>query len=73
VFDRGANLTSPRGRDMIASQVKSPEHQAAIAGGIAHFTGLPHIVVDGETAVDPPQRPFVLDAANRFGPSAIRN
>jgi SnoaL-like domain len=50
-FDRGANLSSPRGRDMIAQQVKSPEHQAAIAGGLAHFTGLPHVAIDGDTAV----------------------
>jgi SnoaL-like domain len=50
-FDRGANLASPRGREMIAKQVKSPEHQAAIAGGLAHFTGLPHVAIDGDTAV----------------------
>jgi hypothetical protein len=36
---------------MIAQQVKSPEHQAAIAGGLAHFTGLPHVAIDGDTAV----------------------
>ena len=51
VFDRGENLSSPRGRDTIASHVLSAEHQAAIAGGIAHFTGLPHVVIDGDTAV----------------------
>jgi hypothetical protein len=51
VFDRGENLSSPRGRDTIAKQVQSAEHQAAIAGGLAHFTGLPHIVIDGDTAV----------------------
>jgi hypothetical protein len=51
VFDRGENLSSPRGRDMLAKQVLSPEHQAAIAGGIAHFTGLPHVAIDGDTAV----------------------
>src|SRR6476619_7597473 len=51
VFDRGENLSSPRGRDTIAKQVQNPEHQAAIAGGLAHFTGLPHIVIDGDTAV----------------------
>jgi hypothetical protein len=50
-FDRGANLSSPRGRRMIAQQVKSPEHQAAIAGGLAHFTGLPHVAIDGNTAI----------------------
>src|SRR6266545_4207377 len=51
VFDRGENLSSPRGRDTIASHVLSAEHQAAIAGGLAHFTGLPHVEVDGDTAV----------------------
>jgi len=51
MFDRGENLSSPRGRDVIASHVLSAEHQAAIAGGLAHFTGLPHVVIDGDTAV----------------------
>jgi hypothetical protein len=51
VFDRGENLSSPRGRDAIANQVLSAEHQAAIAGGLAHFTGLPHVAIDGDTAV----------------------
>jgi SnoaL-like protein len=51
VFDRGENLSSPRGRDTIAKQVQSAEHQAAIAGGLAHFTGLPHVAIDGDTAI----------------------
>ena len=51
VFDRGENLSSPRGRDAIANQVNTAEHQAAIAGGMAHFTGLPHVAIDGDTAV----------------------
>jgi hypothetical protein len=51
VFDRGGNLSSPRGRDAISDQVLSPEHQAAIARGLAHFTGLPHVVIDGDSAV----------------------
>src|SRR5215813_14856069 len=42
VFDRGETLSSPRGRDTLAKQVQSAEHQAAIARGLAHFTGLPH-------------------------------
>lgn len=50
-FDRGESLTSPRGRDAIAQQVRSAGHQAAIAGGLAHFTGLPHVTIDGDTAV----------------------
>jgi SnoaL-like domain len=51
VFDRGENLSSPRGRASIAEQVRSPAHQAAIAGGLAHFTGLPHVAISGDTAV----------------------
>ena len=51
VFDRGENLSSPRGRDTIANHVLTPEHQAAIARGLAHFTGLPHIELDGDEAV----------------------
>jgi hypothetical protein len=31
--------------------VKTPEHQAALAGGLAHFCGLPHIELAGDTAV----------------------
>jgi len=50
VFDRGAGLSSPRGREMLASQVKSPGHQAAIAGGLAHFTGLPYVEIEGDRA-----------------------
>src|SRR5215475_8606114 len=51
VFDRGENLSSPRGRDSIANQVLSADHQAAIERGIAHFTGLPHVVIEGDTAI----------------------
>jgi hypothetical protein len=51
VFDRGENLSSPRGRDTIANHVLTAEHQAAIARGLAHFTGLPHVAIDGDTAV----------------------
>src|SRR3954470_20746987 len=49
-FDRGAGLTSPRGRDALASQVQSAAHQAAIAGGLAHFVGLPYVEIDGDNA-----------------------
>jgi hypothetical protein len=31
--------------------VKEPGHQAAIAGGLAHFCGLPQIRLDGDKAV----------------------
>src|SRR5215475_2814735 len=51
VFDRGETLSSPRGRDTLAKQVQSAEHQAAIAGGLTHFTGLPHVAIEGDTAI----------------------
>src|SRR2546429_8708263 len=49
VFDRGEDAT--RGRSAIAEQVLSPAHQAAIARGIAHFTGLPHVAISRDTAI----------------------
>ena len=51
VFDRGENLSSPRGRENIANQVLGPEHQASIDRGLAHFTSLPHVAIDGDSAV----------------------
>jgi hypothetical protein len=51
VFDRGDILSSARGRATIAEQVLGPEHQAAIARGLAHCTGLPHVAITGDTAV----------------------
>jgi hypothetical protein len=39
------------GNEAISQVVKTPGHQAAIAGGIAHFCGLPFVEVDGDTAV----------------------
>src|SRR6266849_2677152 len=49
VFDRGENPA--RGRAAIADHVLSAGHQAAIAGGLAHFTGLPHVAIHGDTAI----------------------
>src|SRR5438105_4501882 len=51
VFDRGENLSSPHGREHIANQVLSAEHQAAIDHGLAHFTSLPHVAIHGDRAV----------------------
>lgn len=51
VFDRGPGLTSATGNKTIGAMLQSPDHRAAIAGGLAHFTGLPHITIDGDTAV----------------------
>jgi hypothetical protein len=39
------------GNQNIAAMVKEPGHQAAIAGGLAHFAGLPRIEIDGDNAV----------------------
>lgn len=39
------------GRTAIAEVVKRPEHHAAIEGGICHFAGLPHIELNGDTAI----------------------
>lgn len=39
------------GNEAIASIVKTPEHQAAIAGGLCHFAGLPRVELNGDTAV----------------------
>jgi len=51
IFDRGAHLPGASGNKTIAAMVKSPAHQEAIAAGIAHFTGLPYIELDGDKAV----------------------
>lgn len=40
-----------RGKAAIAAIVKTPEHQAAIAGGLCHFAGLPRVEINGDTAV----------------------
>ena len=50
VVDLGASKTAT-GSDAIAAMVQTPGHQAAIAGGLAHFAGLPHIELDGDAAV----------------------
>jgi len=50
VFDLGADKAMT-GRENIATHVRIPAHQAAIDSGIGHFTGLPHIAIDGDTAI----------------------
>lgn len=50
VLDLGSDKTM-NGRDTIASHVRIPGHQAAIEFGICHFAGLPHIALNGDTAV----------------------
>ena len=39
------------GNEATAAISRTAEHQAAIAGGLAHFAGLPHITIDGDSAV----------------------
>jgi hypothetical protein len=51
VFDRGPDLSGASGNKAIAASLKSTGHQAAIAGGLAHFTGLPYVELDGDTAI----------------------
>jgi hypothetical protein len=50
-FDRGATLMGAKGNKEIAAITQTPGHQAAIAGGLAHFAGLPHIEIAGDEAV----------------------
>jgi hypothetical protein len=49
VFDRGPHHRGA-GREAIAAVVKTPSHQAAISGGLAHFCALPYIELDGDRA-----------------------
>ena len=50
VIDLGGGKAA-NGNDAIAAVVKTPEHQAAIAGGLCHFAGLPRVELDGDSAV----------------------
>lgn len=49
-FDRGEGLTGATGNEAIAAMTQTEGHQRAIQGGLAHFAGLPHIVLDGDRA-----------------------
>jgi hypothetical protein len=40
-----------QGNEGATAIMRTPEHQAAIAGGLAHFCGLPRIDIDGDSAV----------------------
>ena len=51
IFDRGPGLAGAAGNKALGALLKSDAHQAAIAGGLAHFTGLPHITLNGDAAV----------------------
>ena len=49
VIDLGGGKTAD-GNEAAAAMVRTPGHQAAIAGGLAHFAGLPRIEIDGDRA-----------------------
>ncbi len=50
VFDRGPGLSGATGNKALGALLQSEGHQAAIAGGLAHFTGLPYVALDDDTA-----------------------
>ena len=49
VFGRGPDLSGAAGNKAIGASLQSAGHQAAIAGGLAHF--LPHVTINGDSAV----------------------
>ncbi len=49
-FDVGRGKAAVGGEE-IAAMTTTPAHQAAIAGGLAHISGLPRIELDGDKAV----------------------
>jgi len=51
VFGRGPDLSGAAGNKAIGASLQSAGHQAAIAGGLAHFTCLPHVTINGDSAV----------------------
>lgn len=71
VFDRG-DLRGSQGHAAMIANLQAPGFQGAIRQGITHFTGLPYIEIDGDTAVvtsylqilapDPDGKPFELSA-----------
>jgi hypothetical protein len=50
VIDLGGGKGA-EGNEAIAAMVTSPGHRAAIAGGLCHFSGLPRVELDGDSAV----------------------
>jgi SnoaL-like domain len=50
VIDLGGGKGA-EGNEAIAAIVRTPEHQAAIAGGLCHFAGLPRVELNGDSAV----------------------
>lgn len=50
VLDLGGEKTAA-GNEAISEMSQRPAHQEAIARGLAHFAGLPHVRIDGDRAV----------------------
>jgi hypothetical protein len=50
VLDLGGAKTAS-GNEAISDLSQRPAHQEAIRGGLAHFAGLPHVMIDGDHAV----------------------
>jgi hypothetical protein len=50
VLDLGGAKTAT-GNEAISQMSQRTEHQQAIAGGLAHFAGLPHVRLEGDRAV----------------------
>ena len=50
VLDLGGTKTAT-GNETISEMSQRPAHQEAIHAGLAHFTGLPHVKITGDTAV----------------------
>jgi hypothetical protein len=50
-FDRGAEFGGPQRQSKSGGGIDNPEHMRAISRGLAHFSGLPYVRVNGDTAL----------------------
>ena len=51
VLDRGASVPQDRGRDQILKVVNGPDQREAIKSGMTHLAMMPHIKLNGDSAV----------------------
>ncbi|MGK3122933.1 nuclear transport factor 2 family protein [Candidatus Pantoea formicae] len=51
IFNRGVGLDGATGAKAIADFILRPAHREAIEGGLAHFTGLPLVNLQGDRAI----------------------
>lgn len=51
VMDRAAGTKELRGREAVVDTIRDADHLAAVAAGMTHFAGLPHIRITGDRAV----------------------